>query len=489
MNETKNQSLNWFTNIGSPKRESNRIIPLIDGDGAWRRVLHDLDGAQKHIHITMWAIKSFAIETELLRKQEKIFTEPWERSKETIYYILCSKAKQGVTIRLLIWSLPLVTQHIILRVHGSLPNDYFEVLEDPHPNLGFSYHQKTITIDSKIAFVGGMNLYENDWDTSSHVVYDYRRTPHDTSAKTRIWMRENKKVPTFPPRHDLMARIEGPLVSDVENNFAQRWNATKKTGRIWSKNASQIPERNSLSSNEGDQKGQIVRTMPPSTEIPTGEKGIYDIYCRAIRNAQKYIYIENQYFRSESIAKELALACEKNPKLLLIVITKPDYLSEIEADELWKVKTPTSYWTARAFQIIKKIRPDFCFFYLQVFEYDAKSQPIYVPIDVHAKIMIVDDEWWTIGSANINDRSFFHDGEINVAVQHSPSASHLRMQLFEEHLGELCPEDIKDAINLWYEHAKENYNAWKNKKRPRSRIYPFNQSGPLLPILPFPSLA
>jgi phosphatidylserine/phosphatidylglycerophosphate/cardiolipin synthase-like enzyme len=477
------QSVDWFTSIGTPTRESNRILPLIDGETTWRQVTHDLNSAQKYIHICMWALLSFQIETELIRKAEKTFTEPSERSGDTLFYILTSKAARGVTVRLLIWSLPGISQHILLRALGSLPKDNFEVLEEPHPKLGFSYHQKTITIDGKIAFVGGMNLREHDWDTSVHAVYDYRRTPHDTSAKKRMWMRDTKRVPTFPPRHDLMVRIEGPLLSDVEENFVQRWNATKQTGRVWSKNATLLSGISSPA-RVGDQKGQVVRTMPTARETPTGEFGILDSYRRAIRNARSYIYIENQYFRSESIAEELGSACEKNPKLLLIAVTKPDYLTEIEADEWWKVATATAYWTHKAFQIIKKVRPDFCLFYLQVFERDSRSKPLYVPVDLHAKVMIIDDEWWTVGSANINERSFLFDGEMNVMVHHSESAKDLRLRLWKEHLGVPCPENITEAAKLWYGHARENYNCWKSGKEPKSRVFPFAQMGPLLPNLP-----
>lgn len=475
------KAVNWFTHIGTPQRGPNRILPLIDGENAWRQVAHDLNNAQKYIHICMWW---FEAETELIRKPGKTFTEPLERAKEQIFHILTSKASRGVTVRLLLWDFPGLRQNSAVRSLASLPKDNFEVLEEAHPKTIGSWHQKTITIDGKVAFVGGMNLKENDWDTSSHKVYDYRRTPHNTSAKERILMRNSKKVPNFPPRHDIMTCISGPLVSDVENNFVQRWNATKKSGVVWSKNASLVSGI-SPPSGVGDQKGQIVRTMPSSKETPTGEKGILDIYGCAIRNAKSYIYIENQYFRSLEIAKKLALACKKNPKLILIIVTKPDYFTEIEADEWWKLGSLTAHWTHAAFQTIKKVRPEFCLFYLQVFERDSKSTPLYVPIDLHAKIMIVDDKWWTVGSCNINDRCFqSDDGEINVAVQHSYSAMDFRRRLWEEHLGVPSPKNIIDATKLWYKHANENYKAWKSGKEPKSRVFPFAQQGPLLPIMP-----
>lgn len=470
----------WFPNIGTRPSSPNRILPLIDGDDVWRQVAYDLSNAKKNIHICMWV---FNINTELIRKTDKTFKEPSARVQDTILRILTSKAASGVTVRLLLWNIPVLSQHIILRALASLPKDNFEILEESHPSIIGSYHQKTISIDGQIAYVGGMNLKENDWDTSSHNVYDYRRTPHNTSAKKRISMRDNKELPNFPPRHDFFARMEGPLVSDTENNFVQRWNAAINSGVVWSKNAT-VVSNITPPSKVGDQKGQIVRTMPNCKAAPTGEVGILESYRRAIRNAKSYIYIENQYFRSQIIAKELALACKKNPKLILIVVTKPDFLTEIEADDWWKVASPSTHWSSKAFNIIKKVRSEFCLFYLQVFDRDSKSKPLFVPIDNHAKIMIVDDIWWTIGSCNINDRGFLYEGEINVSVLHKYSAKDLRRRLWTEHLGEPCPEDISDATKLWLKHASLNFNSWKNDKKPKSRIFSFAQNGPLLPVVP-----
>jgi len=67
---------------------------------------------------------------------------------------------------------------------------------------------------------------------------------------------------------------------------------------------------------------------------------------------------------------------------------------------------------------------------------------------VHAKVCIVDDEMMIVGSGNINDRSQLgtHDSELCAVVEHGPTVSTLRRQLWQEHLGLLPPQDI-DAGN------------------------------------------
>lgn len=59
---------------------------------------------------------------------------------------------------------------------------------------------------------------------------------------------------------------------------------------------------------------------------------------------------------------------------------------------------------------------------------------------VHAKVAIVDDEWMTVGSANLNNRGMRDDTEMNVALAHAKLAQGLRILLMAEHLG-LCNED------------------------------------------------
>ncbi len=95
--------------------------------------------------------------------------------------------------------------------------------------------------------------------------------------------------------------------------------------------------------------------------------------------------------------------------------------------------------------------------------------------------MIVDDEWYTIGSCNINERGFLYEGEINTSVNNFDDAFALRKRLWSEHLQTPCPADILDATRLWYEHAVENYKTQQDKRKPLSRVFPFAQAGPLLP--------
>jgi phosphatidylserine/phosphatidylglycerophosphate/cardiolipin synthase-like enzyme len=63
------------------------------------------------------------------------------------------------------------------------------------------------------------------------------------------------------------------------------------------------------------------------------------------------------------------------------------------------------------------------------------------PVYVHSKICIVDDEWLTLGSANLNERSLFNDSEVNICTDDASLATAVRVRLWSEHL-ELPIEEV-----------------------------------------------
>jgi len=470
-----------FARVGTPARDSNLILPLVDGEQAWKQMAIQMNAAKKSIHMCFWMLSS---DLEMLRYPKDTFKDSTKRQAYTLGTLLFAKQKAGVKVRVLLWD-PAhglgrgFVVDTLVRLGGA--SGLLEVMYEPHPMTIGSWHQKSIIIDDEVAFVGGMNAKENDWDTTQHEVFDYRRSPHrSTGTERKAWEQRGEDT-EFPPRHDLMAMVIGPLVEDVAANFNQRWNAARaaKVAYYQHTTALNAPPKQKGVSNI---RGQITRTMPSKyPPVPTGEQGILDLYRRAVRNAEKYIYIEDQYFRSEIMAKEIAKTIRKNPKLHVVVVTQPDYASKLEPNEWWKVGTLSSGWTANAFNIIKKVRPNFTLYYLQVGHLTKKGAFEYLPINLHAKIMVVDDEWYTIGSCNLNDRGLLWEGELNVAAQHE-SAKSLRKDLISEHLGVACPDSIPDAFKLWYQHANANARAWKNKKVPMSRVFPFRQAGPLVSL-------
>ncbi|MBC8069972.1 MAG: hypothetical protein IAG13_16660, partial [Deltaproteobacteria bacterium] len=206
---------------------------------------------------------------------------------------------------------------------------------------------------------------------------------------------------------------------------------------------------------------------------PGGESGILKAYYRAIYNARRYIYIENQYFRSPDIGLALAQALALNPRLRLVVVVWPVNEGAVSFVD------PSGYYTAKTLAAIRTARPDFELSRLLVPADDADGERRWVPIDVHAKVMIIDDVWVTIGSANINDRGFKTEGEINTVVLDETIATDLRKRLMAEHLGLRSDDprlvDVDQAFDLWDQHGRENPERRADEREPLSRVHFFVQ--------------
>ena len=121
----------------------------------------------------------------------------------------------------------------------------------------------------------------------------------------------------------------------------------------------------------GSSAVQVVRTMP----APFEERGILDVWLRAIRAAKKLIYVEDQYFRSVLISEAIAATIQKNPQLGVIAIT-----SEAHANQ-----PLTGQWSRVCFDIIRAVRPDFELYALHVLGVDCRGNQCVLPVDNHGK--------------------------------------------------------------------------------------------------------
>lgn len=473
----------WFTRgkDRAPPRGGNAVEVLVDGEAGWGRVAGDLEQAEREIQIATWMCRP---DIELRRPLELALTEPRERGHFRLGEILERRAKAGAKVRLLIWGMaytPILDRW--MRRWYWQGRDNIDVLEQDHPSFIGSHHQKTITIDGRVGYCGGMNLKENDWDTIAHVPHEVRRSPHDTGPPERLPIAARMETPPFAPRHDLIVRLEGPSVGDLVDNFADRWAQSVRARRRsvvgravdwvrrWLGHGDYpvVHASKSLPEPKGEHWAQVVRTTPG------GEDGILGAYVRAIRNARRYIYIENQYFRSPIIGEELRRVCAANPRLRLAVVVRPVNGGRPSLID------PSGYWTAHTLQLIREARPDFELTVLYAWGRDADQRLVWEEVDVHAKVMVVDDVWLTVGSANINDRGFKTEGETNVVVLDKGLGKDLRTRLMAEHLevpvDDPRLDDVDESFDLWEAHGRENPRRKMLDEAPLSRVHHFVQEG------------
>jgi phospholipase D1/2 len=151
---------------------------------------------------------------------------------------------------------------------------------------------------------------------------------------------------------------------------------------------------------------------------------VLEFYGRAIVNAQRFVYIENQYFTCEFLIELLAKRLQANKDLSIVVllpkkseISVPDEV-QYQQFRAWISRRFASepIVAARAVQRLRGIDSNRVFFASPI---KAAREDFYV----HAKVMVVDDLFATIGSANFSQRSMFIDFELGVAWTSSDGKS------------------------------------------------------------------
>jgi phosphatidylserine/phosphatidylglycerophosphate/cardiolipin synthase-like enzyme len=374
-----------------PPRTGNELEVLVDGDVALRRIVADVRAARSYVHLTGWFLSpDFVLE---------------DGDAPVIVRDLLAAAAGRVDVRVLLWAgapIPVFTpaRRLVRTVRDELVragpiNCALDARERPL----HCHHEKSIVIDGEIAFVGGIDL--------TSLGGDRRDSPRHPARAALGW-------------HDVATRTRGPLVTDVAEHFNLRWYAV--TGERLADPPPTPPS--------GEVTAQLVRTLPEQIYAGAGPGnfGILESYIRALRSAERFIYLETQYLWSPEIVDVLADKLRRPPndrfRLVVLLPARPKggaddtrgALAElIEADD-------------GAQRVLA------CCLY-------ARAGPASDPIYVHAKVGIVDDRWLTIGSANLNDHSLLNDTELNV-VTHDPAlARTTRLALWAEHL-ESTPSQI-----------------------------------------------
>jgi phosphatidylserine/phosphatidylglycerophosphate/cardiolipin synthase-like enzyme len=292
------------------------------------------------------------------------------------------------------------------------------------------HHEKLVVIDGRGAFVGGLDLTDLGGDR-------FDSPAHPPVGRTG-W-------------HDATARVEGPAVGDVAAHFALRWQ--EATGEAPELGAA--PEA-------GSTAVQVVRTIPNGVydRVPPGDFGILESYMRALRSAERLIYLESQFLWSPELVSVLAGKLREPPsdefRLVLLLPAHPKNGKEDTRGQLGVL--------AEADAGAGRFLP--CTLVQQA----IGGKQVYV----HAKIGIVDDRWLTIGSANLNEHSLFNDTEMNLVVQDPELARAVRLRLWSEHLscdaGELEGGPATIVDERWRPIAEEQLARRKRGEPPAEKL-------------------
>jgi len=423
-----------FVDTGTyPTRTGNHVVPWIDGEPAFRRICEAIELAEESV----WATITFMWPS---------FRMPDGRG--TALDVLERAAQRGVDVRLLCWRPDDETAgHRRNAFWGSA--EHFELLSRRHPRVnirwdrahpGYCQHQKSWLLDAHrdaaTSFIGGINLNPNSLVTSHH------RGDHHN--------------------HDVYVEVAGPAVADVHHNYVQRWNEASERarddGRWGERGDGELDYPTHTPRPRGDVVVQMQRTThagryadrhpPPGASpypIELGERTNLDQYRAAIGAARRTIYLEHQFLEVAEIIGALDEALTRGVQIVAMLPAAPEVLSPASA-------APERIAALEARARLSK-HENFTLCGMAGRAVDGSRTPVYV----HSKLMLVDDEWASVGSCNLHRYSLFGNGELNAAFSDMRSVRAMRVALFQEHLGADTTEvDDVEALRLFRRIARAN---------------------------------
>ncbi|HTN65261.1 MAG TPA: cardiolipin synthase [Burkholderiaceae bacterium] len=218
-------------------------------------------------------------------------------------------------------------------------------------------HRKILVVDGRIGFTGGLNI-TGDYSNSS------------------LFRSRRKRTGAAVGWRDTHVQIEGPAVASLQWLFLDTW-AQQRPNDLLQRDY--FPHLNLA----GD---KIVRVLGSA---PGGDPTIYKAYVLAIQEAKKTIHITTPYFvPDQQILDALKQAAQRGVEVKMLLPSVSDSKLVLNAGQS---------------------------FYSDLLMSGIEVYQLQVAV-LHAKTAVIDGSWSTVGSANLDLRSFLHNSEVNVIV-------------------------------------------------------------------------
>ncbi|MBK8792728.1 MAG: cardiolipin synthase [Holophaga sp.] len=246
-------------------------------------------------------------------------------------------------------------------------------------------HRKILVVDGKIAFTGGVNI---------------------TAAYSRSSLfRSSAKHPASVGWRDTHLQIEGPAVATLQWMFLNTWGHQK---------GAKLSDRDYYPplQNVGNKVLRVVASRPGS------DFEIYRAYLLAIGGATKSIHITAAYFVPDrEILKALMGAARRGVDVKLILPSVSD--------------SGPVFYAGHSF-------------YTRMLKGGIQVHELRTSV-MHAKTAVIDGAWSTVGSTNLDMRSFLHNTEVNLVVLGDD---------FGQEMESAFREDLRGSDEITLEHWK-----------------------------------
>lgn len=332
-----------------------------------------------------------------------------------------AKCRPALRIHILKWDLGAIKllgrgSTVFRLARWAWSEQIFFKLDGAHP-FGASQHHKLLVVDDAMAFCGGIDMTASRWDTREHRDKDERRRRPTTRRR-------------YGPWHDATMAVSGPAAKALGELARDRWQVAGGKA-IAPPVVDCDPWPEALAPQLRDVEVAVARTRgayagaPPVREIEA-------LFVDLIRRARRFVYAENQYFASRAVAAAIAgrLAEPGGPEFVLINPKRSHGWVEEEVMGPARAELMRTLGEGKGGERLRIYTP-----------VTEGGEDIYV----HSKIMIVDDEWLRVGSANLNNRSMGLDGECDLLIDGAAATERIaaiRAGLLAEHLG-TAPEQVE----------------------------------------------
>jgi cardiolipin synthase len=332
------------SNAHSALKQGNKVEILTNGSSFYPSMLEAIRGARETVNMECYIFKTGAI-------------------GDAFIDALSARARAGVRVTIVMDAIgsfgAFHRSAKPLREAGCRVEPYQRMRWYSLARLNNRTHRELLVVDGRVAFAGGAGVA--DW-----------------------WAKPHRGKPMW---RDTMARIEGPIVADIQGVIAENW--LECCGEILTG-----PEAYKPPASAGSSAALAIKSSP--SDRATAGRVLYQTLIEA---STRRVLIATPYFLPDRAFRRAIVRTARRSVDVVVIVPGG------HTDQRWvRLASRRLYG-----QLLEAG--------VRIFEFEAGM--------THAKALIVDDLWAVVGTTNVDNRSFEHNDEVNVAIRDEAVAARL----------------------------------------------------------------